>query len=59
VGNKFVGKVRRELAKDNSIWENAQMEEYHTRTVKRGDQVYKKRQRNPLKTKASQKQEPS
>ncbi|AFZ44358.1 protein of unknown function DUF1643 [Halothece sp. PCC 7418] len=59
VSHHTVAKIHRELTKDNSIWENAQMGDNHTRKVKRGEQVYEQRQRNPLKTKASQKQEPS
>ena len=45
VSHHTVAKIRRELTKDNSIWENAQMEDNHTRKVKRGEQVYEQRQR--------------
>jgi len=44
VSHYTVAKIRRELAEDHSIWENAQMKENHTRKVKRGDQIYEQRQ---------------
>jgi len=58
VSTPLVGKIRQELS-SSSICKNLQMGDNHTRKVKRGEQVYEQRQRNPLKTKASQKQEPS
>ncbi|MDR9404902.1 MAG: hypothetical protein RI580_15855 [Halothece sp. Uz-M2-17] len=58
VSTPLVGKIRQELS-SSSICKNLQMGDNHTRKVKRGKQVYEQRQRNPLKTKASQKQEPS
>jgi hypothetical protein len=54
VTQPFVSKLRKKLS-DNRY----QMAKNHTRKVKRGEQVYEQRQRNPLKMKASQKQEPS
>ncbi|PNW54816.1 UNVERIFIED_CONTAM: hypothetical protein BEN50_09060 [Euhalothece sp. KZN 001] len=52
VTQPFVSKLRKQLS-DNCY----QMKQNHTRKVKRGEQVYEQRQRNPLKMKASQKQE--
>ena len=54
VTQPFVSKLRKQLS-DNGY----QMKQNHTRKVKRGEQVYEQRQRNPLKMKASQKQKPS